>query len=453
MFRSVFSDRKFYKTLVVLALPILVQNFLASSLNMVDTLMIGRVGEDEVAAVGVANQLFFLFNLVANGAAAGCSIFISQYWGQRDIPRIRRVVGFGLVVNCAIGLLFTFAALTLPHLLIQLFSRDERVIALGVDYLLVVCLSYLFSGVSFLLAGTLRSVGYAYQPMLVSLFAILINIVFNYLMIFGHGGFPAMGVRGAALATLIARIVETLLLIAFSFRRRSPFAGPVREFFRFGRDFTRKVVGAMLPVVVNEGCWALGTVLYTVAYGFIGDGTKAIAASQIVNSVQNLFMIFCFSTASSALVMIGHQIGAGDRENAIAYSRRFTALAVLLGVILGVVVLSAAPFILSFFKVSEEARLSAIGMLRVFSVIAPARVLNIVLIVGVFRGGGDTSFGLKVEAGTMWLIGVPMAFLGALVFRLPVEGVVALITAEEVVKCILSCIRLKQNKWVRDLTT
>lgn len=171
----------------MLALPILVQNFLASSLNMVDTLMIGRVGENEVAAVGIANQFFFLFNLIGNGAAMGCSIFISQYWGQKDTASIKKVMGFGLTVNVVISLVFTAAALLAPEFIVRLFNRSEDVVPLSRDYLVIVCLSYLFTGISYMLANALRSVGSAYLPMLVSLFAVLTNTGLNYLLIFGKG--------------------------------------------------------------------------------------------------------------------------------------------------------------------------------------------------------------------------------------------------------------------------
>ena len=452
MLRFLFSDKKFYRMLFVLALPILIQNLLTSSLNMVDTLMIGRVGDNELAAVGIANQFFFLFNLVANGAAAGCSIFISQYWGQRDTASIRRVMGFGLTINMGIGLLFTMVALLLPRFIAGLFSREAAVVELSEDYLVIVCLSYVFTGISYLLANALRSVGSAYVPMIVSFLAILVNTGGNYLLIFGKGGFPVLGVKGAAIATLIARVVEMLLLLLLTFRPRSPLRGRPREFTGFDAAFARKTIGAIIPVVLNEGCWALGFILYTVAYGFIGDGTRAIAASQICNSVQNLFMVLCFSMASASLVMIGNKIGEQREEDARAYARRFSGLAVLTGLLVGVVVLLCAPLILSFFKVSEEARQAAIVMLRIFGVILPVRMLNVVLIVGVFRGGGDAAFGLKTEAGTMWLIGVPLAFFGALVLQWPVEQVVLLVCAEEIVKCVLSLWRLKSDKWVRNVT-
>ena len=442
-------DRPFYRQLLVLAAPIMLQNFIASSLNMFDTLMIGQLGENEVAAVGVANQVFFLFNLVANGAAAGCSIFLSQFWGGGDRRSVHKVVGLGLMMNLCIGLLFTGAACAFPGPIIGLFSDDQAVISLGIEYLLLAALSYAFTSVSFLLAGAMRSVGKAWPPMIISAGAVLVNIALNQVFIFGELGAPAMGVRGAALATLIARVVEMALMLVFCFLPSSPLRGRLREYISFTPAFTGKVLLKTLPILLNESCWAVGTMLYVRAYGHIG--THAIAASQICNTVQNLFMVACFSLASSSLVMIGNQIGAGRREQAVIYSRRFSKLALLVGLILGIAVALSAPAILTLFKVSEQAARAAVAMLRIFSLIAPIRVLNVVLIVGVFRGGGDAGFALAAEGVTMWTIGVPLAFLGAVTLRLPVEQVVLLITLEEIVKCVIALFRLRSNRWLHEV--
>ena len=427
----------------------MLQNFIASSLNMFDTLMIGQLGENEVAAVGVANQVFFLLDLVANGAAAGCSIFLSQFWGGGDRRSVHKVVGLGLMMNLCIGLLFTGAACAFPGPIIGLFSDDQAVISLGIEYLLLAALSYAFTSVSFLLAGAMRSVGKAWPPMIISAGAVLVNIALNQVFIFGELGAPAMGVRGAALATLIARVVEMALMLVFCFLPSSPLRGRLREYISFTPAFTGKVLLKTLPILLNESCWAVGTMLYVRAYGHIG--THAIAASQICNTVQNLFMVACFSLASSSLVMIGNQIGAGRREQAVIYSRRFSKLALLVGLILGIAVALSAPAILTLFKVSEQAARAAVAMLRIFSLIAPIRVLNVVLIVGVFRGGGDAGFSLAAEGVTMWTIGVPLAFLGAVTLRLPVEQVVLLITLEEIVKCVIALFRLRSNRWLHEV--
>ncbi len=444
----------FGRTLVTLAVPIVIQNFIVSSLNMADTLMLGSLAdpvmaESAVAAAGVANQYFFLFNLVANGAAAGASVFISQYWGCGDRQSIRRTTGLGLVTNLLIGLLFTLPALLFSGGIIRLFSPSHVIVGLGASYLRLVCLSYVFTGVSFLLSNALRSIGRTALPMAVSIMAVGTNIILNWVLIFGKLGAPAMGIRGAALATLLARILECGLLLLLSFRKGCPLRGPWKELMGFDSAFVLKTVRQTVPIVLNEGCWALGAILYVAAYGHISD--QAIAAFQICSTIQNLFMVVCFGLASAALVMTGNEMGAGRRERALAYSRKFTLLGLLTGLLLGVTVLFAAPGLLTLFNVTSDSAASAVAMLRIFALIAPVRVLNVVLIVGVFRGGGDAGFALAAEGLTMWCIGVPLAFLGAMAFHLPVEQVALLVTLEEIVKCVVCLIRLKSNRWLHNV--
>lgn len=449
-FYHLFDDKQFYRMMIVLVIPIIIQNLLVSSLNMVDTLMIGAIGEDQIAAVGIANQFFFLYNLIIVGIGAGCSMFISQFWGSKDLDDIHKTLGVGLVCGCCAALLFTLIALITPTLILSLFTDDPMVISMSVEYLRVVCISYVFTAVSIIFAAAMRSIGNARLPMMISFIAILTNALLNYIFIFGFLFIPAMGVKGAALATLIARVIEFALLSYFSLKKGSVLAGTFSHYFKFSKEFFFKIQRSILPVILNEGCWGIGSILYTVAYGQIG--TKAIAATQITSTIQNIFLVLCFSMSSAALVMIGNQIGAKNKEKAIAYSRKFTILALILGIVLGIMMIFAAPLIIGIFNISDEVRNSAILILRIFSFMAPIRVLTIIMIVGIFRGGGDAKYALKVEAVTMWLIGVPLAFIGATVFNLPVEYVVALISLEEIIKVCVCIPHLKSNKWIHNLT-
>lgn len=436
--------------LLTLALPIVVQNLLVSSLNMVDTLMIGVIGENEVAAVGAANQYFFLLQMAINGIASGCSVFISQYWGAGNRESIHKILGIGIISMAAACVLFTAVALALPSHILGIFSRDPAVRALGADYLVIVCLSYLPTGLSFLFSNAQRSVGNALLPMLVSLGAILTNTGLNYLLIFGKLGLPVLGVKGAAVATLIARLLECVVLVAVSLRRSSPLRGAARSYVGFNRGYVKRAYATILPILLNEGCWGLGFVLYTVAYGFIG--THALAAANITNTVQNLFMVLCISIASAALVMIGNQIGMGREHVARRYAVHFSILAVALGVVLGAALFFCAPLIPRLFNITPEAAAASTAILRIYGVIFPVRMYNTLIIIGVLRGGGDAGYALGAEGITMWCIGVPLAFLGALAFRLPVEQVALLICAEEVAKCVFCALRIKSGRWLRSVT-
>jgi len=412
--------------------------------------MIGAVGENEVAAVGIANQVFFLYTLIMTGVASGCGIFISQFWGNQDRDSIKKVLGIGILCVLAVGTAFTLIVLFIPEVLIGFFSKDTTVIRLAVDYLVITGLSYIFTGITLLFSIALRSIGNAKLPMLISAISILINTFLNYILIFGKFGAPALGVEGAAIATVIARTTEVICILIFSLRFRSPLYGKLKVYLSFSGFFMKKIFATMVPVILNEGCWGLGMIFYAVAYGKIG--TQAQAAIQISATVQNLFLVVCFGIAGAALVMIGNEIGAGNENRARDYAGKLSRLAILLGFLLGGLLLLLLPAILSLFsKVSGNVIVSAANILQIFAFSSPIRVLNCVLIIGVFRGGGDAAFALKAEAVTMWCIGIPLAFLGAMVWHCSIAQVFLLITLEEVAKFVVCVIRLKSNRWLHNM--
>lgn len=444
-----FKDKEFYKKLLKVALPIALQSLVVSSLNMFDTVMVGTLGEKAVASVGIANQFFFLLSLVFFGVSGGCSMYLSQYWGKKDNENIKRIIGVGIITTLVVGLIFTMVALIFPRGIITIFSRDEEVIPLAISFLRIVSISYVFTGISVVLSSSLRCMEKTFVPMVVSFIAVAINIILNYILVFGKFGFPTLGVDGSALATLIARLIEFGVIVYVSFNKRSVIHGKIKEFFDFNKRFYFKIIKDVLPVVVNESCWALGTVSYSIAYGFIG--TAAQASIQICNTVQNLFMVIAFGVANGSLVMIGNVIGAGDEKKGKEYAGKFGVIAILIGVTLGIFMTASAPLVMKLFKVSQEVVKDSIYILIVMSLIAPVKVFNIVTVVGILRGGGDIRRAMYIEVFTMWCIGVPIAFLGALVFKLPVYLVVALICLEEAIKFVLCLTRLKSNKWIRNV--
>lgn len=450
MIKNLFSDKKFYRTLIILAVPIIIQNLLVSSLNMVDTMMIGAVGENEIAAVGISNQYFLIYQMLLGGIAGGCTVFISQFWGAGNKENIKRILGVGLVSILFFGTVITLFSLWKPEWIVGLYSKDPVVIKLGVDYLRMVSLSYIITGITFLFSNALRCVGHAKIPMFISFLAILVNVFFNYMFIFGKFGAPVMGVTGAALGTVIARLFEVIVIMGYSFRKSMVFYGKIKEYFEFKLATWKTVYSSILPIALNELCWGLGFTLYTMAYGIIG--TQAIAAVQISNTIQNLFMVFCFGMASASMVMIGNTIGSNKKEEAKAHSRKFAFISVIIGIMLSITVFVSASWILTFFQVTDAVKQITFDLLLIFAISAPIRCLNIVLIVGVFRGGGDAGFALKAEAITMWCIGVPLAFIGASLLNLTTQQVAVIITLEEVIKFVVCVIRLKGNKWINDVT-
>ncbi len=440
----------FYSTLLKLAIPIVIQNLITSSINMLDTVMIGRLGEVEIAAVGIANQYFFLFNLLITGLTSGAGIFISQYWGQKDKKNIQKTLGLSFISSIILSILFTMIALLIPQTIIKLFNKDPYVIGLGISYLKIVSISYIFTAIFLVFGVSSRCIEDTIPPMLVSALALLVNASLNYILIFGHLGFPPMGVKGAAIATIIARVVEASVLVLYIYAKKGVLAAKWKQMIDINKRFIKRATQTILPVVINDMFWALAMIIYAIAYGNLG--TQAMAAVQITTTVQNVFMVFTFGIAHSAAVMIGHLVGAGHIEEAQSYTRRFLKLSVISGILIGIVLALGSPTILSFFNVSKEVHESALRILYIISFTMSFKLVGVVVIIGILRGGGDAGFALKVETLTMWGIGVPLAFLGSFVLKLPVEIVVLMVALEEVAKVIFSIRRLRTSDWIRQVT-
>lgn len=449
MDKNLLDKKTFIKTLLSLALPITIQNLISSSLNMVDTVMIGSLGEVEIAAVGLANQFFFLYSLITFGINSGCAIFISQFFGKKDYKNIRRVLGLCILVGGATGLLFTVAALVFPQAIMKFFSTDSRVISIGGSYLSIIAFSYILTSISFAFSFACRSTGEPKIPMVTSATALGCNTILNYLLIYGKFGFPQLGVEGAAIATLISRIVELTLIVSIIYKRNGILAAKLKELIDLNKEFVLSIVKTIYPVILNEFFWALGMTMYSVAYAKIN--TEAVASVQISGTVQNIFMVAAFGLANACAIMIGREIGAKREENAMILGKRFIKISLSVGLLLGLMVFFGSGVILSFFNVKPEVIKDTSMILKLFAMIIPVKMLTALFIVGILRSGGDTKFSLILEIGSVWGIGVPLAFLGAVLLKLPVYLVVGMVYIEEVVKLIIAFPRFKSKRWIRNL--
>lgn len=444
-----FEDKNFYKKLLTIAFPITLQNLISSSLNIVDNVMIGSLKETAIASVGLANQYFFVFMLLLFGLNSGCNIFIAQYWGKRDVKNIRRVLGISLCIGCTFAIIYTILALLFPRVILRIFTDDIKIISLGSDYLRIVCFSYVLTAITFSYGFACRSIGNPKLPMYISAIALLCNTFLNYILIFGHLGFSPMGVKGAALATFISRAVETTLLLKIIYARKEVLSAKISELLDLSKEFVLRVLKTISPVVLNEGFWSVGTSLYSAAYARIGQ--EAIASVQIASTLQNLFMVISMGIANACAIMIGHNIGKNKLDEAIVDSKRFSILSPLIGLFVGLAFYLASPFILSLYDITQTTYTNTIYVILVMCIFMAFKVYNTTLVVGVLRSGGDTKFSLFLEMGSVWLIGVPMAFLGALLWKLPIYWVVALVSLEEIVKSFIGFLRVASKKWLRSV--
>lgn len=450
LFSKVMVDKEFFSNMLKIALPIMIQNLVTSSLNMVDTIMVGKLGEVEIAAVGIANQYFFFFSMILMGLCGGISVFISQYWGKKDFINIKRILGLGLISVTLVSVVFMALGFINPGKIVALFNKDSIVIDLGGKYLYIVLYSYIFTGLTFVYSYSLRSIGNTIAPLVVNIAALLCNVFFNYILIFGKLGAPALGVEGAALATLIARAVEAIILLYLVYKNNSVFAASLKELINIDLIFTKKSYKIILPVLLNDVFWALASIIYSVVYGRMGTG--ATAAVQIVNTVSNMFMVVTFGLASASAIMIGNSIGEGKEDLCIDYAKKYLRVSLVVSIVLGIILALSSPLILNLFNVSSDVRNSTLIMLYIISFIFIVRVVGMVIIVGILRGSGDARSALRIEGFTMWFIGVPLTILGAFVFKFPVHIVYGLAIIEEVVKCILGLVRLKSRKWIINVT-
>lgn len=444
------KNKIFFKELMILAVPIMIQFTITSCLNLMDSLMIGSLGDEAVAALGIANQYYFMFNLILMGIYSGGGVLISQYYGTHDMPQIKKVLG----VCLSIGVCFSAISALIGHhfstQIISIFDSNPTVVNLGSKYLMAVVVSYVFMSITFAFGISSRSIGKAYVPMGTSAVALVINIVLNYGLIFGHWGLPKLGVLGAAYATVFARFVEMVLMVSYIYISNNPLKSKAIELFGYSKTFFKTTMQTVMPVVINELCWGVGFVIYSYFYGHLG--TKALASVQISNTIYSLFMILLFAVSNASCVMVGKKVGEGNDIIAKRYGDLFIKLTLGLGIIMGVLLFLLSPFILDIYKVSPEVLESTKWMLYINAILLPIRFMGVILIVGIFRGGGSSHIALKIELFTMWCIGVPICFLGAMILKLEVYQVFALVSLEEISKCFISLWIYKKNTWIKNLT-
>jgi len=447
--RDFFDDKEFFSTLLKLWVPLALHQLVFSSLNFVSTLMIGQLGETPVAAVGLANQILFLFQLFLFGISSGAAIFVAQFWGKRDVKNIRRVLGISLSFALLGALIFSVIALGFPGVALGVYSTDHNVIAVGSEYLRIVGLSYIAVAISTSYAVTLRSTGLVRLPVAVSVFSLSLGAFLNYALIFGHFGFPALGVPGSAIATTIARVVECVLLLGLIYTGGSVAAASPRDMFSFDFAFLANIFRTMLPVILNEIVWSTGISAYNLIYGRIG--TEAVAAVSIAASIEAMAYVPLIAVANSAAVMIGNRIGADEERKAIDYAKRFVQMNFIGGILLGLGIFFSADAVLSFYKIDALTYQYARNVLTVMACVLCIKMSNMMLIVGILRAGGDARVSALIDVGPLWLVGLPSSAIGAFVFGLPVYWVYVLAMSDEACKVVLGLYRLLSKRWIHNL--
>jgi putative MATE family efflux protein len=446
---SFLRDKTFMRTMLSLAIPVAFQQFITASLNMVDVIMVGQLGEASIAALGLANQIFFLLILFLFGVTSGMAIFTAQFWGKGDEESIRTVLGICLTVALSVGLLFTLAATLIPETVLSFYTEDPEVIALGSSYLRIVGFSYMFMAVTTSYFAVLRSITLVKMTVVVSVIAIVLKTTLGYLLIFGIGPFPALGVRGAAIGTTFGWVFECILIVILVYVLKTPLAANPLTFFRFKRAFLGEVLKTAMPAAANEVFWSVGITIYNAVYARIG--TDAIASVQISATLEEIAFVFFIGLGNACAIMIGNKIGAKESDTAFEYGRRFTILTVMVALLAGLIILLLRGPVVSLYEISPLAAENARRLMLIFAASAWLRSINFILFVGALRAGGDTRYAMFMELFSIWVIGVPAALIGGFVLHLPVYGVYMMVLLEELVKVFIITRRYLSRKWIHDL--
>lgn len=450
MLKDLFTDRKFYSVMLKVALPIAVQSLVFNLLNAVDVLLIGQLGDTAIAAVGLSNQWTFLMNLFLFGAGSGTAIFTAQFWGGQDLPNLRKAFGIGLLIGVTGAVLFALAGFLAPAGVLSIYTADQAVVDLGAPYLRIVALSYLFTALTTIFGITLRTTRHVKLPVAVSVAAIVFKTTLAYALIFGYLGFPRMGIVGAAIATVIARGLECVALLALTYRWQLPPALRLSAMRGVNRAFVRTFTVTMIPVVLNELIWALGTSVYTGIYARIG--TESVTAVNIASTIEGIALVPMFGIGNACAIILGNAIGGGDSPLARDYARKFLALALALGLSTGVFIFLASRVILGAYNISPAAVAGARGVMTVMAFALWLKAANLMIIVGILRSGGDTRFSLAVDTGPMWTLGIPLALFAAFVLHLPVYLVVLIVlVGDELTKFLIGMWRFRSGRWLRNV--
>lgn len=438
-----------FKTLFVIALPIILQNLMQSTVNMLDTLMVGQLGSVEIAAVGLGNQIYVLLNMVLFGVSSGGAIFVAQFWGKKDKLGIWKMEGVMFTFSLIISFLFMMASVFAPKFLIGLYSTDPRVIEIGAKYLKIVAFSFPFFGMSFAFSMALRSTEHVKLPMVATMISLVLNAILNYLLIFGIGFFPKLDVVGAGIATCVSRIVECSILFFVAYGKKYEVAASLKKLLSFSSFEVRKFIKIALPVMINEALWGLGTSMHSLIMG--RSSTEALSAFNITNTISQLTWVFFIGVGNAAGIIIGKKIGEKQDAEAKRYANRLSWFMPLMAVFIGLLLLPISKLLPFMFKVEANILDQAKMMLMIMMCFYPLNAFNMCWVVGICRAGGDTIFAAIIDVCFMWIIAIPLAACVAYFTNVEPYIIYICLLSEQVFKFIAGFYRIKSGKWLNNV--
>ncbi|MGN0404337.1 MAG: MATE family efflux transporter [Bariatricus sp.] len=442
--------KNFYKQVCLLIIPMALQNLINVGVQAADVFMLGRVGEKVLSGASLAGQIQFIMTLILFGTTSGATVLTAQYWGKKDTRTIEKILGMGMLIGIGGALVFAVAAETIPGTLLRIYTNDPEVIAEGVKYLRIVALSYVIMAATQVYLYIMRSIERVVIATVVYGASLVVNIVINAVLIFGLMGFPKMGIEGAAIGTLISRILGLMIVIWYAKFRNKVVRFHIRDMWKIDKVLLKDFLFYATPVILNELVWGMGSSANTAVIGHLGSA--AVAANSVAQVVRELSTVVVFGVSNATAIYLGKTIGERQYELAKAYGRRFAVLSVITGSVAAGIILVSAPAVSRFMTLSPEAKSYLMFMFFVMSYFALCQAINTTLVVGVFRSGGDTRFGLRLDVTTMWCCSILLGAIAAFIFKASVPVVYVLLMSDEVIKVPITVKRFLGYKWIKNVT-
>lgn len=439
--------RSLRKEIVRLAFPIALQQFMTALVGACDAIMLGKLSQDAMSAVSLATQVTFVFNLFMFAFMAGENMFVAQYYGKGDYTGISQVFSLVTKICGCIAVVFLAGSLFFPEQLMRILTNEETLIVLGSEYLRVIGISYVFSGIAQTFLAIMKNCGAVNMSTLINGVMVILNIVLNAVFIFGLSGFPKMGIKGAALATVLATVVQFLWSVGYVLCRIRAVKFSLRSCEKklFGR-FWQKAV----PLLINNLAWGIGFSMYSVIMGHLG--TDAVAANGIANISKNLVVCFCLGLGNAGSIIVGNRLGADRLQEAKEAGGTLTRTAIIAGIVSGLVLIALSPFITKMVDLTPTARGYLQKMLLICSYYIAGKSVNCMTIGGIFAAGGDSKFGMLCDSVTLWCITVPLGCICAFILKLPVMVVYFVLNLDEIIKLPVVYKHYKKYKWIKNLT-
>lgn len=443
------EQQSFIRTVLQLAVPVTLQSMLQSSFSIVDQVMIGQLGSVSVAGVGLAGKFITILSVMISSVGAVAGIMIAQYLGQKNRQEVRRSLGINLAVAVVLAGIFLVPALVLPEKIMGLYTRDAETVAAAAEYLKIVAGTFLPMAGATMLATLFRCMEMASLPLYASILAALMNTGVNYILIFGKLGFPALGARGAAIATLLSQLVNVSVMLLMLTKHRHLLDMPGEKTVRMPRFNWKQYAAMLLPVLVCEFMWSLGENVYAAIYGHLG--TQSSAAMILIDPIQGLTIGALCGMSQAAGVLVGKELGAGDRDSAYTTGKKLLLAGLGAAVALSCLVLLLRGAYVQIYQVEEAVKSLTKQILAAFALVAPVKVLNMILGSGILRSGGKTTYVMAIDLTGTWLFGVPLGLLAAFVLKLEVPYVYFILSLEECVRLGMGLVLFRTRRWMQVL--